>query len=74
MPGAIFQIHHGRPIDPRSFAGRGRYRQAADNIGDERCASLHDQTDPDLAAMMLINAEALPIDDSVSKYVPAFAT
>src|SRR6516165_5009550 len=74
LPGAVILIQqHGRPIYLKCFGVRDvttKLPATPDTI-----FALHSMTKPitSLAAMMLIDAGKLALDDPVSKYIPAFA-
>jgi CubicO group peptidase (beta-lactamase class C family) len=74
LPGAVILIQqHGRPIYLKCFGVRDvatRHLMTPDTI-----FALHSMTKPitSVAAMMLIDAGKLALQDSVSKFIPAFA-
>jgi CubicO group peptidase (beta-lactamase class C family) len=74
LPGAVVLIQqHGRPVYLKCFGVRDvtiKVPMTPDTI-----FALHSMTKPitSLAAMMLIDAGKLALDDPVSKYIPAFA-
>jgi CubicO group peptidase (beta-lactamase class C family) len=74
LPGAVILIQqHGRPVYLKCFGVRDvttKLPATPDTI-----FALHSMTKPitSLAAMMLIDAGKLALDDPVSKYIPAFA-
>src|SRR5215475_12269396 len=73
LPGAVILIQqHGRPVYLKSFGVRDvttKLPATPDTI-----FALHSMTKPitSLAAMMLIDAGKLALDDPVAKYIPAF--
>jgi CubicO group peptidase (beta-lactamase class C family) len=74
LPGAVILIQqHGRPVYLKCFGVRDvttRLPMTPDTI-----FALHSMTKPitSVAAMMLIDAGKLSLDDPVSKYIPSFA-
>ena len=75
LPGAVILIQqHGRLFYLKCFGVRDvttKFPMTPDTM-----FALHSMTKPitSLAAMMLIDAGKLALDDPVSKYIPAFAT
>ena len=74
LPGAVILIQqHGRPVYLKCFGVRDvntRVPMTPDTI-----FAIHSMTKPitSVAAMMLIDAGKLALDDPVSKYIPSFA-
>src|SRR5689334_14658200 len=74
LPGAVILIQqHGRPVYLKCFGVRDvntRVPMTPDTI-----FAIHSMTKPitSLAAMMLIDAGKLALDDPVSKYIPSYA-
>jgi len=75
LPGAVVLIQqHGRPVYLKCFGVRDVATKLP--MTPDTMFALHSMTKPitSLAAMMLIDAGKLALDDPVSKYIPAFAT
>src|SRR6516162_5094853 len=74
LPGAVILIQqHGRPVYLKCLGVRDVTTKLPMN--PDTIFALHSMTKPitSLAAMMLIDAGKLALDDPVSKYIPAFA-
>jgi CubicO group peptidase (beta-lactamase class C family) len=74
LPGAVILIQqHGRPVYLKCFGVRDVTTKLP--MTPDTIFALHSMTKPitSLAAMMLIDAGKLALDDPVSKYIPAFA-
>ena len=75
LPGAVIMIQqHGRLVYLKCFGVRDVATKLP--MTPDTMFALHSMTKPitSLAAMMLIDAGKLALDDPVSKYIPAFAT
>lgn len=74
LPGAVILIQqHGRPVYLKCFGVRDV--ETKKPMTPDTIFALHSMTKPitSLAAMMLIDAGKLSLDDPVSKYIPSFA-
>lgn len=74
LPGAVVLVQqHGRPIYLKSFGVRDVTTKVP--MTPDTIFAIHSMTKPitSVAAMMLIDAGKLSLDDPVSKYIPAFA-
>jgi CubicO group peptidase (beta-lactamase class C family) len=74
LPGAVILIQqHGRPVYLKTFGVRDVTTKLP--MTPDTIFALHSMTKPitSLAAMMLIDAGKLSLDDPVSKYIPSFA-
>jgi CubicO group peptidase (beta-lactamase class C family) len=74
LPGAVVLIQqHGRPVYLRCFGVRDVTTKLP--MTPDTIFALHSMTKPitSLAAMMLIDARKIGLDDPVSKYIPSFA-
>src|SRR5712672_4394373 len=74
LPGAVVLIQqHGKPVYLKCFGVRDVTTKLP--MTPDTIFALHSMTKPitSLAAMMLIDAGKLALDDPVSKYIPAFA-
>jgi CubicO group peptidase (beta-lactamase class C family) len=75
LPGAVILIQqHGRPVYLKCFGVRDVTTKLP--MTPDTIFALHSMTKPitSMAAMMLIDAGKLALDDPVSKYIPAFAS
>ena len=74
LPGAVILIQqHGRPVYLKTFGVRDVQTNLP--MTPNTIFALHSMTKPitSVAAMMLIDAGKLSLDDPVAKYIPAFA-
>jgi len=74
LPGAVILIQqHGRPVYLKTFGVRDVRTNLA--MTPDTIFSLHSMTKPitSVAAMMLVDAGKLSLDDPVAKYIPGFA-
>ena len=74
LPGAVVLIQqHGRPVYLKCFGVRDVATKLP--MTPDTIFALHSMTKPitSLAAMMLIDAGKIALDDPVSKYIPSFA-
>ena len=74
LPGAAILIQqHGRPVYLKTFGVRDVATQVP--MTSDTIFALHSMTKPitSLAAMMLIDAGKISLDDPVAKYIPSFA-
>ena len=74
LPGAVVLIQqHGNPVYLKTFGVRDVETGLA--MTSDTIFALHSMTKPvtSLAAMMLIDAGKLSLDDPVARYIPAFA-
>jgi len=73
LPGAVIPIQqHGRPVYLKCF---GCDIETKTPMTPDTNFALHSMTNPitSLAALMLVDAGKIALDDPVSKYIPAFA-
>ena len=74
LPGAVILIQqHGRPVYLKTFGMRDVTKGLP--MTPDTMFAIHSMTKPitSLAAMMLIDAGKLSVDDPIAKYIPSFA-